>query len=138
MKLIDAILEELKVYAAEFAAGETSKEELNLKLDLLICRVERIEINYDNKLRLQENIFKQLLSQRKYKAIVALKELQKTDQKRIFNARVRQILKNKLYFLSLHYSLKNNIEKYQIRDGKQPINRNIQLFITEGGPDHEQ
>lgn len=129
MKQIDEIIEKLRVYAGEFSASEIGKEEFNLKVDLLIRKVERIEINYDvTSFSLQSNIFNQLLFQCKYKAITALKELQQTGQKRIFNAKIRQVLANKLYFLSLHYSLTNNIDKYQIRDGK---GKESQLVFVE-------
>jgi hypothetical protein len=150
MKLIDTILEELKVYAAEFAAGETSKEEFNLQIDLLIGRVERIEINFEGTgIRSDPNnrrttadvqpIFKRLLLQRKYRAAEALKDLQQPNiSKRVFNHRVRNTLTTKLYFKPLEYMVRKNMITYHETNGGYILKDNIQLFITEGGPDHEQ
>ncbi|MBN3556055.1 hypothetical protein JYA63_17380 [Fictibacillus nanhaiensis] len=137
MKYIEAILKELKEYAAEFTGEVISKEEFNLKMDLLIRKIDRIEINFiDTKLGLQPNIFNQLLFQRKFKATEALRDLQQQDRKRVFNAKTRKILANKLYFLSLYHTLKHNISKYQFREGKSDIDLNIQILI-EGDQDHE-
>jgi hypothetical protein len=118
MKLIDEILEEFKAAAAEFTARETSKEEFNLKIDLLFGRIERIEVNFvDTHIHTYQKIFNQLLWQRKHRVIEALKELQQTDRKQVFNATVRRILAVKIYFFSNYRSKNANMNAYQSKHG---------------------
>lgn len=136
MKIIDEMLMELKTAAAEFAAGETSKEELNLKIDLLLGWIQCIEINFiDAKIHTYQRVFNQLLFQRKHQAIEALKELQRTDRKQVFNARVRKILATKLYFNSIFRTISANMYGYQAQHGYK-LKSNIHIFI-ERGQEHE-
>uniref|UniRef100_UPI0030C84626 hypothetical protein n=1 Tax=Enterococcus faecium TaxID=1352 RepID=UPI0030C84626 len=82
-------------------------------------------------------IFQQLLLQRKYRAVEALKELQQPEiSKRVFNARVRKILAAKIFFKPLETTIKKNMISYHERNGGYILKNNIQLFI-EGGQDHE-
>jgi hypothetical protein len=126
----------LKAAASEFSVGETSKEEFKLKIDLLIGRVERIEINFiDTHIHTYQKIFNQLLFQRKHRAVEALKELKQTDRKQIFNARVRRILAAKLYFSSIYRTINSSMYGYLSKHGYK-LKNNIQIFIEEG-QDHE-
>jgi hypothetical protein len=148
MKLIESILEDLKVYAGEYVAGEISKEEFHLKLDLLISRVDQIEINFvgtglrsDKRNRKTtadvQPIFKQLLFQRKFRAVEALEELKQPQiSKRILNHQVRKILAAKLYFKPLEYMVRRSMISYHGINGGYILKDNMQLFI-QGGQDHE-
>ena len=137
MKYINALMEELWIYSEEYAAEKINHEEYQLKLDLIIRKVERIGINSDaTRLSLQSNLFNPLLLQRKYKARTALRELRQViDDRRQFNAKVHEILASKLGFLNFYQTLKQNIDLYQERDGKKPVDP--QIFIPGDDQEHE-
>jgi hypothetical protein len=135
---INSMLEELMEYSKEYNMDEISKEELNLKLDLLISRIEKVEINFteqpmDTLPEYVKGSFNALLFQSKYKAIESIKTLKDAKEKRSVNARLRKVLGNKLYFRSLYSVMWKNINGYVNRNGLQHWNPNMQIFIIQGG-----
>jgi hypothetical protein len=131
MKLIEEIIAELKAAAIEFTAGETNKEEFNLKIDLLIGQVERIEINFvDTHINTYQSIFNQLLYQRKHSAVEDLKELQLADRRQVVNTWVRRLLESKLYFTSIYRTITANMYGYQSKHGSK-LKSDLQIFRKE-------
>lgn len=140
MKIIDGILDDLKIAAKEYAAGEISKEEFGLHVDLLLERVDRIEIDFvSTKIHTYQRIFNQLLFQAKFRATEALEELKRINSKVAFNAKMRRILATKLCFKSLHKTIEKNAWGYSNHHRYKLKLSEIQIFIEkqeEGGWDH--
>jgi hypothetical protein len=108
-----------------------------LKIDLMISQVERIEINFiDTHIHTYQKIFNQLLFQRKYRAIEALRELQQMDRKQVFNARIRKIQNDKLYFYSIYRTINANMYGYQSKHYSK-LKSDIQIFIDKKYMEHE-
>jgi hypothetical protein len=129
---INAICQELIQYSTEFFKDEITKDELNIKLDLLIGRIERIEINYSQPLEIKNDrvlqSFQQLLFKSKFKAIESISGLKATSRKQSYTAKLNRILKNKLYFSSLQRTLQNTAKAYVLKNQLQYWNPNLQVF----------
>jgi hypothetical protein len=134
MKLIEPMLEELKEISKDWNSEVITKDELNLKLDLLLLRIEFIEIDYSKSpltrldARIQDS-FNQLLFRTKYKAKHCINLLKDTSNKKGYNARLRLIINNKLYFNPLYKTIKNSISGYIDRN-KLRHTREFQIFIN--------
>ena len=116
MKVIDELIEELISISNEYNR-DNDKEIINLKLDLLINRVENISLNMDNApLEALDGFvkakFNQLLYKHKMKAIQGLEMLKEADSKRKYNHKARRLIDSKLYFPRLHATMNKNIESY--------------------------
>lgn len=142
MKLIDELVNELIEYSQEWNEDEITKEELNCKLELLIKRLELVELNiYGNEFSsIAESIkqtFSQLHFKTRYKAISCIQLLINTPNKASYNAKLRWILKTKLYYKQLFKTLNNNIHAY-MEYSVIPQVRGIQIFVSkEGGTVNE-
>lgn len=131
MQLINEIMADLKETAEELATNSISSEEFNLKVDLMIERINRIEINFlDCKINNYHPIFDRLLAKTKFRATEVLQELQKNQEKRGFNSRVRRILAAHLYFKPIQRTVQRNMIGYQSAYGYK-LKDNIQLFIEK-------
>jgi hypothetical protein len=138
---INSMLQELIDYSKDYNMDEISKEELNLKLDLLSERLQRVEINFNEQPmdilpKHVKNSFNALLFQSKYRTIESIQTLIESTDKRSYNVRVRQVLGHKLYFRSLYRTMWNNINAYVTRNGLQYWNTNMQIFVL-GGNENE-
>ena len=137
MRVIDEILDDLLNAANDLNAGNLSKEEFDLKIDLMIGRVNQVRINYaEVRIHTFQRIFEQLLFTAKFKAVEALKELRESNHKKSFNNRVRAILGQKMHFLALYKTVQSNMYGYRDRNGYY-LPSNIEVFILEGGETHE-
>lgn len=137
MLLIEDLIHDLKTYAIERNNGMICKEEFNLNIDLLIERVKRIEINFeDTKIVNHHNTFNQLLFKAKFKAIESFQQLQKENHKRSINGRIRKMIAAKLYFKSIHRTLTKNIHAYrrQVVINSLDIHILIESEVNEDGP----
>jgi hypothetical protein len=136
MNEINAICQELIDYSKDWYQDEITKDELNLKLDLLISRIERLEINYRQPLDMAsdkaKSTFDSLLSKTKYKAVSSIKVLKATSKKQSYKAKVNFLLKNKLYFGSFARTIQNNIQGYLHRNQLQYWNPNLSIFKLGG------
>lgn len=131
MMLIDELLQELTDISTEFN-HENDAEIRNLKLDLLIQRVESIEVNmYEVPLESLDmkvkTVFNQLLLKHKVKAVTSLQSL-KLLNKRSYNRVVRNIISKRLFFSSLHITLTRSINGYKDKNKLQHI-QSFQLFV---------
>ncbi|MFB5196153.1 hypothetical protein ACE198_14690 [Neobacillus sp. KR4-4] len=140
MNEINTICQELIDYSKEWYQDEITKDELNLKLDLLISRIERIEINYRQPLDMAsdkaKDTFNSLLAKTRYKAIISLNTLKATSKKQSYKAKVNFILKNKMFYGNLHRTMRNNIQGYLHRNQLQYWNPNLSIFKL-GGMENE-
>ncbi|MFE4352458.1 hypothetical protein [Peribacillus butanolivorans] len=137
MRVIDEILDDLLAAIRDLNADNLSKKEFDLKIDLMIGRVNQVRINYEGvRIHVFQRIFEQLLFQARYKAVEALKELREATHKKSFNNRVRGILRQKLHFLPLYKTVQSNMYGYRDRNGYY-LPPNIQVFVLEGGETHE-
>ncbi|WP_413299714.1 hypothetical protein AA0X95_16605 [Bacillus sp. 1P10SD] len=136
MNEINSICQELIDYSKEWYQEEITKEELNIKLELLINRIERIEINYRQPLDLASDKAKDslnsLLSKTRYKAIIGINNLIATTNKKAYTSKVNFLLKNKLYYGSLQRTMKNNIQGYIHRNQLHYWNPNVEIFKLRG------
>ena len=134
MKLIDDMILELNDISQEWNCEEISSEVRNMKLELLISQVEQLEIQFSNPLEnlppRVTNVFNQLLSRHKYKAIINLNQLKQATTKRHYNAIVRLLIQRKLYFPSLHRSFKRNIWAYAYANKMRHV-KEFQIFILK-------
>jgi hypothetical protein len=137
MEVINGILTELVDISQEYNDGIIDKDELNLKLDLIKIRIESIEINYrkqpldylDDRIRLS---FNQLLFRAKFKSLSSIQLLKDTKNRKSYNAKLRFILKNKLFFNQLHRTLQRNIEAYVKKNDLMYHNPNTPTFRQRG------
>ncbi|KQU17809.1 hypothetical protein ASG65_26195 [Bacillus sp. Leaf13] len=137
MRVIDEILDDLLNAANDLNAGNLSKEEFNLTIDLMIGRINEVKINYEGvRIHVFQRVFDQLLFQSRYKAVEALKELREVTHKKSFNNQMRAILGQKLHFQSLYRTIKANRDGYRDRNGYF-LKPDIEIFILEGGETHE-
>lgn len=116
MKVIDELIKELVSISNEYNR-DNDKEIINLKLDLLIKRVENISLNMDEApLKAIDSFikgkFNQLLYKHKVKAIQGLVMLKEADSKRKYNHKARRLIDSKMYFPRLHKTMTKNIESY--------------------------
>ncbi|CEG30039.1 hypothetical protein [Peribacillus simplex] len=138
MRVIDEILDDLLTAATDLNAGNLSREEFNLTVDLLIRRVNQVRINYEGaRIHVFQRVFNQLLFSAKFKAMEGLKEFKEAaTHKKSFNNRIRGILGQKLHFLSLYRTIKANRDGYRDRNGYY-LKSDIEIFVLEGGETHE-
>ncbi|MFJ7729279.1 hypothetical protein ACIQXV_24540 [Neobacillus sp. NPDC097160] len=140
MNEINALCHELILYSTEWYQDEISKEELNLKMDLLLSRIDKIEINYRQPLDISsvkaKDSFNSLLVKTKYKATASINTLIATSNKKTYKAKVNFLLKNQLYFGSLHRTMRNNINAYVLRNQLSYWNPNVEIFKL-GGNENE-
>ncbi|MDI2586611.1 hypothetical protein OR571_05550 [Psychrobacillus sp. NEAU-3TGS] len=134
MKLIEDMIQELTDTSQEWNNDEISFEVRNMKLDLLINQVEQLQIQFSNPLENlppdATNVYTQLLSRHKYKAIIRLNELKQASTKRQYNIIARSLIQRKLYFPSLHRSFKRNIWAYS--NAKKMLHvKDFQIFIIK-------
>jgi hypothetical protein len=117
MELINEYLQELIETSNQYNSNQIDIEERNLKLDLLLHRLELIQIEYSitpfNVLseRIQDT-FNQLLFRSRHRSITSIESLIATTDKRSFNATVRRILASKLYFSTIHSTMQRQIVGY--------------------------
>lgn len=134
MKLIDDMIQELIDISNEWNNDEISTEVRNMKLELLINQVEQLQIQFSNPLENLPphvtNVLVQLLSRHKYKAIINLNQLKQADPKRQYNAIARLSIQRKLYFPSLHRSIKRNIWAYAFANKMRHV-KEFQIFILK-------
>lgn len=141
MKLIEEIVEELKIVSTEYN-GEGDKEVINLKLDLLLQRIEKIELNiegtpYKDAPDVSKKVLFKLLYQHKYKAMKGIQALKEADNKSKYNRIARTLIARKLYFPSLHRTMTVDIDNYVIVNQMIYLNE-LQIFIESKGVKHEQ
>jgi hypothetical protein len=137
MEVINEMLTELVEISKEYNDGIIEKDELNLKLDLIKIRIESIEINYkkqpldylDDRVRAS---FNQLLFRTKFKSLSSIHLLKDTKNRKSYNAKLRFILKNKLFFNQLHRTLQRNIEAYVRKNDLMFYNPNTPTFRQRG------
>jgi hypothetical protein len=137
MELINEMLTELVEISQDYNIGITDKVEANLKLELLRNRIEMVEINYSKQPldRLDSRIqstYNQLLFRTKYKAISGFNLLIEATSKKSYNAKLRFILKNKLFFSQLHRTLLRNVEAYVKKNDLKFYNPNTPFFYQGG------
>ncbi|MBM7570868.1 hypothetical protein [Aquibacillus albus] len=135
MEQIIQLLEELIDVTDGYQKDEIDQVEFHLKLQLLISKIDKIEINtaiYPFKklvTRRHTKFFNQLLYKSKYKAIQALLKMRETSNKQLVQQRLQIILINKLYFHSLYEKLMNNCEVYMREYPLSYSLENMQVFI---------
>ncbi|MRH42119.1 hypothetical protein GH741_05445 [Aquibacillus halophilus] len=135
MQLIDELLDDLIEVASNYNNEFIDKIELDLKLQLLISKVDRIEINFKvtplQKLvaRRHTKSFNQLLYRSKYKATESLLKLKGASNKRLFNSKLDQILANSLEFNYLYNMLDASCNAYITRNQLEPLPKPIQIFM---------
>lgn len=132
MMLIEELLQELTDISTDFNT-DNDMEIRNLKLDLLIQRVESIELNMkDNPLEAADKKAKttlnHLLLRYKLKAIISLKSLKEKD-KRSYNKIARNIISKKLFFTSLHTTITRSTRGYMDRNKLHHVQQQFQIFI---------
>ncbi|WP_226037889.1 hypothetical protein [Aquibacillus saliphilus] len=135
MKLIYELLEELTEVASDYNKDLIDKIELDLKLQLLMSKVDKIEINFYvsplQKLvnKRHTNLFNQLLFKSKYNAKQSLIRLKEANNKCAFNTKLGLILANNLNFNYLYEILENSCRAYISRNHVKHEHVPIQLFI---------
>lgn len=134
MQLINELIQELVHYSSEWNNNKISKDELNIKLDLISNRLKLIEIDFSNDplYILDSHVmasFNQILYQTQYKAIQSLNTLKDTDDKRSYNASLRRLLESKFYFKSLNSTMQKNVHAYIKRNKLRYVSARIQVFI---------
>lgn len=138
--MIEAILHDFRDAAVEVNAREISKEEFNLKMDLLAARIGAVRIDYAAAhIHAWQGHFTQLLFQTRFKAVEALQELKRTEGRRTFNNKVRGALETQLFFRSLHRTIEANTRAYQIKAGFYVKPHQVFVLAAEekGGETHE-
>ncbi|MCP1146158.1 hypothetical protein [Lysinibacillus endophyticus] len=131
MMLIDELLQELADISTEFN-HENDAEIRNLKLDLLIQRVESIEVNMseapleslDIKVK---KVFNQLLLKHKVKSVSSLQSLKQMN-KRSYNRVVRTLISKRLFFSGLNNTMTRSISSYKEKNKLQHI-QPFQIFV---------
>jgi hypothetical protein len=134
VKIINFVVDDLITISEEFNTGEITKEELDIKLELLIQNLEAITINFSeaplkNIDKRIKDSFNQLLFKTKHKAISCIYLLISTKNKKSYNSKLRWMVTNKLYFNNLNMTLTKSIESYIHRNGLLYC-KEFQLFIT--------
>ncbi|AGK53178.1 hypothetical protein [Bacillus sp. 1NLA3E] len=142
MIVINKLMDELTDISIEFNKGTTTKAELLIQLDLVIGKIEGVQLNMNEAPldRLPERVqqsFHQLLFSAKFKATEGIKGLAKDSQdKRSYNAQLRKLLGNRLYFRSLYKTMKLNSASYINRNQLTYYTPNTNIFIL-GGNDND-
>ncbi|WP_186578840.1 hypothetical protein [Aquibacillus kalidii] len=137
MKLINELLDELIELENEYYNGFIDKVELNLRLQLIISKIDKLAINYHveplRKLvrRKHTKPFNQLLFKAKYHAVQSLIKLIQTKNKRTFQAILGLIISNNLYFNTLYKLLNNSCKAYIVRNQIVDPPDSIQVFIYQ-------
>ncbi|MDL4841627.1 hypothetical protein [Aquibacillus rhizosphaerae] len=137
MELIDELLEELSEVASDYNLELIDQVELNLKLQLIISKIDKVKINFKleplQKLiyRKHTKPFDQLLFKAKYKAIQSLIALQHIDNKELFYTNLYLMLANKLYFNSVLRILINSCNAYIVNNQLEDNVKMSQVFIYE-------
>lgn len=133
MYLINEITQDLKDINQDWNTGIIGIETRNTKLDLLIQRMDLIEIDMSRQplevlpVNLQTS-YKSLELKTCLKAIDCLQLLQRTKNKRSYNVKLRGMIKNKLYFLQLYKTVTRNRWAYADRNKLKYYNMNLQIF----------
>ena len=135
MQIIDEMIQELTDYSTEYNTGDISKEELNLKLQLIISRIQELQIDYSHSpfVYLPADVLKvftNLLNRYKAKATVSLTTLIEANSKASYNRKARHLIEKKLYFQSLFTAINRNITGWTFRNNtKYPTGIN---YFTVG------
>jgi hypothetical protein len=135
MRVIDEMLRELTSLSYDWNNGELTTEERNLKLDLLTKQVELLQIDFryhplDGLDTNVKAVLINLLSRHKHKAKNGLNALKEDDRKASYNRKVRYLIGNKLFFLSLNTTMIRNISSWKERNRMKHV-KEFQIFILE-------
>ncbi len=135
MKLIEEMIEELKAVSTDWNKGLLSTEERNLKIDLIISQVEKLQVNFLPLAAATDDtrsVFKQLLNSRKYVAIESLTALKEAGKnKRKYNSMARDVIAKKLYFSPLALTIERTAKGYSIRNDGLFHVKEFQKFIND-------
>ncbi|QFT88069.1 hypothetical protein FIU87_05400 [Bacillus sp. THAF10] len=146
MKLIEEMVQELTEYSTEYNKRELCKEELNLKIQLIIKRIEYVQIDYSHSpfIYLPSEVlkvFSNLLARYKSKAVDSLKQLLKADNKASYNKKARYLVQRKLYFLSFDSTIQRNVQAWAFKNNsKYPTLRDyliVNKLLEMEGAVHE-
>ncbi|MDF2039353.1 hypothetical protein P2R12_20685 [Cytobacillus oceanisediminis] len=141
MKLIEELIQELTDYSTEYNTGEISKEELNLKLELMISRIDKIQLDNSHSpfIYLPADVlgvFTNLLRRYSVKAKLGLTKLIEAPNKASYNRKARYLIERKLYYVSLHSTIHRNVQGWAMRNtSKYPIVNDY--FIIENSLEME-
>lgn len=135
MKIIEEMIQELKDVSTGWNKGLLSTEERDLKIDLIIGQVEKLQINFLPLAAATEDtreVFNLLLNSRKYVAIESLTDLKAAgDSKRKYNYIARNVLAKKLYFPPLALTIERTVKGYSIRNDGLFHVKEFQKFIND-------
>jgi hypothetical protein len=142
MKLIDEMVEELILYSKAYNNDDIDKNTLNLKLQLLYKRIELIEIDFSKRPLINlpssvQGVFKQLLYSAKYTSLSSIQDLIDANGKREYNRKARLTIGNRLFFKSIHKTMKLNIWGYAERNQSKNI-QEFDIFIMKGKGDSNE
>lgn len=135
LELINELIDDLTVAAYEYKMGQIDKIELNLRLQLTISKIDKIEIDFTimplKKLvnKRHTKPFNQQLFKSKYKAIQSLITLVQTNQKNAFFTKLSYLIANKLYFNSLYRIIYNSCIAYISKNRLDYISEGMKVFI---------
>ncbi|KON88870.1 hypothetical protein AF332_20080 [Sporosarcina globispora] len=139
MKLIEGLV--LTDYSTEYNTGEISREELNLKLELMISRMDKVQLDYSNSpfIYLPADVlgvFNNLLRRYKAKSKLGLTKLIEAPNKASYNRKARYLIGRKLFFASLHSTIQRNVQGWAMRNNSEyPIVNDY--FIMENSLEME-
>ncbi|WNF35684.1 hypothetical protein RJD24_14645 [Bacillaceae bacterium IKA-2] len=134
MKLIEEFVAELTDLCSEYNS-EKDVDVKNMKLDLLITKLEMLELNLNEKPlkdidNIVKNVLKQLLFKHKFKAITELETLKQTADKRMFNSLARNVIKSQLFFQPLYKMMQRNVYFYTYFNRLENI-KEFEIFILK-------
>jgi hypothetical protein len=137
MIVINRLMDELTAISVDYNKGVITKQEKDIKLDLLINQLELVEVNlYQQPLdELPERVkdsYRQLAFRTRYKSIESIKQLKEANGKVSYNASLRQVLGNRMHFKSLYRTVRVNTQAYISRNQLQYYSLNMEVFVLKG------
>jgi hypothetical protein len=142
MIVVNRLMDQLTEISVDYNNGVISKQEKDIKLDLLINQLELVEVNlYQQPLdelptRVKDS-YRQLMFRTRYKSIEAIKQLKEANGKVSYNASLRQVLGNRMYFKSLYRTVRVNTQAYISRNQLQYYSLNMEVFVIREGESNE-
>ncbi|USK45516.1 hypothetical protein [Cytobacillus oceanisediminis] len=123
MKIIEEMVDEIRLYSTEYNSGEIEKEELNLKIQLLISKIDRLQLDFSHSPYIYLpadvlSVFTNLLRRYKAKAKLGLTKLIEAPSKASYNRKTRYLISKKLFFASLHSTIQRNVQGWSMRNAK--------------------
>ncbi|MCT2537486.1 hypothetical protein NC661_00845 [Aquibacillus koreensis] len=139
MKLIDELIQALIELVHDYNVGLIDQIELQLKLQYLISRIDKIEINYNVKPfkqlvnRKHTITLDQLLYKAKYRAVQSILVLKNVRTKNALSHQLSVLIGKNLYFESLYRTLESCYYAYINMNHLDEFSKEVELFKYKDG-----